>query len=328
MTNKIKAYSATPASNNASSPDGWPEGMAPSGLNNSDREFAARVREFYEDSSWIDYGDAIVSSTSTTVSITGDVTAQYIVNRAIRAGQSESYVGYVTAAVYGAPNTSITCAGLDLTAVSQIELGGIKRGNQLPNDVVLSLGTSTTAATQTAGDATTKIATTAFVTNAVSVASGLFTVIRPGAVIGGTTIITQAFTSITSAIPDDDTVPLVTEGQALLSVSFATGATSSTVMAYATIPGTAITSTTPWIVALFAGSTCIGATRTTVTANESAVLQCTGTHSPGTTTAATYSVRIGDAAGSGTFNVNGTLASARALGGAMRAVLNIVELKG
>lgn len=133
MTDKISNYSTTPGSNNAASPDGWPEGMAPSGLNNSDREFAARVREWYEDPAWIDYGDTIVSSTSTTVSISGDVTGQYIVGRAIRAGQSESYVGYVTAAAYSAPNTSITASGLDLTAVTQIELGGVKRSNQLPN---------------------------------------------------------------------------------------------------------------------------------------------------------------------------------------------------
>lgn len=156
MTNKIKAYSTTPASNNASSPDGWPEGMAPSGLNNSDREFASRVREFYEDPAWIDYGHTINSSTSTTVSISGDVTGEYIVGRAIRAGQSESKVGYVTAAAYSAPNTSVTASGLDLTSVAQIELGGVKRYSAMPRSpkarAVMSV-----AQTITSGSVTTLI---------------------------------------------------------------------------------------------------------------------------------------------------------------------------
>lgn len=155
MTNKLKAYSATPASNNAASPDGWPEGMAPSGLNNSDREFAAHVREWYADPAWVDYGHTIVSSASTTVSISGDVTGEFLVGRAIRAGQSESYVGYVTASAYSAPNTSITCSGLDLTSVTQIELGGVKRANSLPNGYLAKVrATNGTSQTIAAGSTT------------------------------------------------------------------------------------------------------------------------------------------------------------------------------
>lgn len=45
---ELEDYSKTAASNNATSPDGWPENMAPSGVNNSDREFAAAVRTFWE----------------------------------------------------------------------------------------------------------------------------------------------------------------------------------------------------------------------------------------------------------------------------------------
>lgn len=153
MTNKIKAYSTTPGSNNAASPDGWPEGMAPSGVNNSDREFAARVREWYEDSSWIDYGDTIVSSTTLTVSISGDVTGRFTPARAIRAGQSDSSVGFVVASAYSAPNTSITVSGLDLSGVSQIELGAVKSYSVLPY-LAKARATNATNQTITAGTTT------------------------------------------------------------------------------------------------------------------------------------------------------------------------------
>lgn len=46
---EIKDYSTTAASNSSASPAGWPEGMAPSGVNDSDRELAARVSRWYED---------------------------------------------------------------------------------------------------------------------------------------------------------------------------------------------------------------------------------------------------------------------------------------
>ena len=59
MTDKLSAYSTTAASNNSATPDGWPEGMAPSDVNNCAREMMARLREFYVDSEWIDHGHTI-----------------------------------------------------------------------------------------------------------------------------------------------------------------------------------------------------------------------------------------------------------------------------
>lgn len=41
-------YSETDASNNNASPNGWPEGMAPSGLNDSDRSLAGAVKRAYD----------------------------------------------------------------------------------------------------------------------------------------------------------------------------------------------------------------------------------------------------------------------------------------
>lgn len=46
---EIKDYSTTAGSNNSASPNGMPEGMAPSGVNNSWREQTARIKRWYED---------------------------------------------------------------------------------------------------------------------------------------------------------------------------------------------------------------------------------------------------------------------------------------
>ncbi len=153
MTAKISNYSTTPASNNATSPDGWPEGMAPSGLNNSDREFAARVREWYEDSSWVDYGDTINSSTSTTVSLAGNTSTYTVVGRAIRVDQDSTKVGWVTAVTYNAPNTSITAASVDLTGATQIEFGAVRRYEVNPQ-LAKVRAVSSTSQTITSGSTT------------------------------------------------------------------------------------------------------------------------------------------------------------------------------
>ena len=45
----IQNWSTTAASNNSASPDGWPEAMAPRGINNSARENMAAIRRLYGD---------------------------------------------------------------------------------------------------------------------------------------------------------------------------------------------------------------------------------------------------------------------------------------
>ena len=51
---EIEDWSQVAASNNDVSPDGWPEGMTRSGVNNSAREGMAVVRRFYEAPEWLD----------------------------------------------------------------------------------------------------------------------------------------------------------------------------------------------------------------------------------------------------------------------------------
>jgi len=99
----IKDWSTTAASNNASPPDGFPEGMAPSDVNNSAREVMASVRGFYDNYEWRDWGHTYTyaSSTSfTTAAGDGDTTAVYHEQRRIQA------VGSLTGTIWGSISSS------------------------------------------------------------------------------------------------------------------------------------------------------------------------------------------------------------------------------
>lgn len=132
MTNKLKDWSTTPASNNSTPPEGWPEGMAPSKVNDTARQNMAYIREWYEDAEWIRYDHSIASSTSSTVVISGDVTAVYVADRAIRLDQDNAKVGYVVSSIYSAPNTTVTVGGLTVSSPTIIEVGSTRSKDSMP----------------------------------------------------------------------------------------------------------------------------------------------------------------------------------------------------
>ena len=98
---KISTWSTTAASNNSTAPDGWPEGMPPSGVNNSAREMMAQIRDVWNDKDWFIIGDqdgsttfTYSSGTAVTVSAT-NVTTVYHANRRVKV------VGANTGTIYG-----------------------------------------------------------------------------------------------------------------------------------------------------------------------------------------------------------------------------------
>lgn len=106
----IENYSKTPASNDDTPPNGWPEGMLPSQVNNSARQNMADTRTWYEDSQWVNYGytPTYASATSFTIATT-DYTSLFHVGRRIKAyGLTTTTIyGTITASSY-AVNTTIT----------------------------------------------------------------------------------------------------------------------------------------------------------------------------------------------------------------------------
>lgn len=97
----IESWSTTAASNNSASPNGAPEGMAPSGVNDTIRQNMASVRSWYEDAQWVNLGYTHTYVGATQFKISGsDVTASYVVGRRVRA------VGSSTGTIYGSITVS------------------------------------------------------------------------------------------------------------------------------------------------------------------------------------------------------------------------------
>lgn len=106
----IKDWSNTASNNNDTAPDGWPEGMAPSDVNNVGRENMSAVRRWYEDAEWRDFGDTVTYVSGTSFTVSGDLTARYVANRRIRAvGASTGTIyGSIDSSSYSSPNTTVT----------------------------------------------------------------------------------------------------------------------------------------------------------------------------------------------------------------------------
>jgi hypothetical protein len=93
----LKDYSTTPANNTAL----FPEGMAPSAVNDGMRQVQADLREWYNDAQWVVYGDgdgafAVAYGSPTSFSVNGaDVTGTYHAGRRVKAS------GALTGTIYG-----------------------------------------------------------------------------------------------------------------------------------------------------------------------------------------------------------------------------------
>jgi hypothetical protein len=112
---KVKTWSTTAASNNAASPDGWPENMPPSGVNNSAREMMAEIREVWNDKEWFELGSGTGTSdatraSATSITIAADVTSSYHVGRRVKiyGANTGTIYGKIATSAYSAPNTTVS----------------------------------------------------------------------------------------------------------------------------------------------------------------------------------------------------------------------------
>jgi len=85
-------WSTTAGNNNNAPPDGWPEGQAPSTVNDCAREMMASIRTAVNDLQFVDQGHSPTYVDSTHFTIPGNVTTYYDVGRRVKA-----YVGAGTA---------------------------------------------------------------------------------------------------------------------------------------------------------------------------------------------------------------------------------------
>ena len=114
---KISTWSTTADDNNAAVPNGFPESMLPSGVNNSAREILAADREAWNDKEWFEVGDGsgttVVTRTgNTTVTIPTDVRTTHHVGRRVKivAANTGTVFTHISASAYSSPNTTITFA--------------------------------------------------------------------------------------------------------------------------------------------------------------------------------------------------------------------------
>jgi hypothetical protein len=149
----IKDYSTTALTNTEVGGVNIEEGMLPSTLNNALRAILVDVREWYNDSQWVVYGDGdsaftITYGSATTFTVDGvDVTTFYHVGRRVRA------VGSTTGTIYGtisvttfSTNTTVTVvwdSGSLQNEALAVSIGALSAtNNSIPEGVV---GTATLA---------------------------------------------------------------------------------------------------------------------------------------------------------------------------------------
>ena len=156
----IKDYSTTATSNTEVGGINIEEGMLPSSLNNAIRGILVDVREWYNDSQWIVYGDgdsaftiAYASATTFTIAST-NVTTFYHVGRRVRA------VGSSTGTIYG--TISATAFSTNTTVTVVWDSGSLQN-----ETIAVSVGALSATNNTIPG---TSIATTNLINGAVTVA--------------------------------------------------------------------------------------------------------------------------------------------------------------
>ena len=145
---KISTWSTTAASNNSTAPDGFPEGMAPSGVNNAARELMAAVRTQHEDAQWIDLGNTPTFATTTTFTVAGDLTTQYDVGRRVKCTDASTLYGTITASSYSSPNTTVTVtldSGVLSVSLTAVALGILSGQNQSFPGTITTTAIATTS---------------------------------------------------------------------------------------------------------------------------------------------------------------------------------------
>jgi hypothetical protein len=111
----IKDYSTTASSNTTIGSISVAEGMLPSNINNAFRGLAAEIREWYNDSQWVIYGDGdngftITYASATSFTVAGvDVTSFYHVGRRVKAIATTpgTIFGTISATTFST-NTTVT----------------------------------------------------------------------------------------------------------------------------------------------------------------------------------------------------------------------------
>lgn len=131
----IKNYSTTAGNNNSAPPNGAPEGMAPSLVNDVIRQVMADIRSQFESGEWFDYGVTPTWVSSASFSITGDASGQFTVGRPVEIYGATMGTAYsqVKSSTYVNPTTTITLNHSAVgSSISQVRTSLLKNSNGIP----------------------------------------------------------------------------------------------------------------------------------------------------------------------------------------------------
>ena len=110
----LKNWADSASLNVEPTPNGWPEGMPPSDVNNAAREMMAALRRSYVRQPWYAPGGTIVRTSTSQITIADDTKVTnysnyYTVGSRVRIEHASGYVtGYVSGSLYEAPTSTIT----------------------------------------------------------------------------------------------------------------------------------------------------------------------------------------------------------------------------
>jgi len=153
----IKDYSTTAANNTTIGSINTAEGMLPSNINNCFRGLGAELREWYNDSQWVIYGDGdngftITYTSATSFTVAGvDVTSYYHVGRRVKAIATTpgTIFGTISATTFST-NTTVTVTwdsgSLANEAVTIYLAILTKTGDSIPELVITNAKVATAAA--------------------------------------------------------------------------------------------------------------------------------------------------------------------------------------
>jgi len=153
----IKDYSTTAANNTTIGSINTAEGMLPSNINNCFRGLGAEIREWYNDSQWVIYGDGdngftITYASATSFTVAGvDVTSYYHVGRRVKAIATTpgTIYGTISASTFST-NTTVTVvwdSGSLANEAVTIYLAILsKTGDSIPESVITNAKVATGAA--------------------------------------------------------------------------------------------------------------------------------------------------------------------------------------
>lgn len=110
---KVGRWSSAAGSNNAATPDGWPEGMLPSAVNDCAREMMAAIRVAFTDVQYIDHDFTPTFITATSFSVPGNQTSAIHIGRRLKMFDATAGVQQI---IYGTVNS------VSFTSVTTIHL--------------------------------------------------------------------------------------------------------------------------------------------------------------------------------------------------------------